>query len=124
MITQYFRNFNNNVNSLDFVLNSEIKIRKINDFLGIIEGNLTFESGVLDILEVIKVTENKITKKKYKYNFRSIKNELIFRYDNAPHHQDMSTFPHHKHINSEIIESNEPDIIQVLAEIKIFLTEI
>ena len=60
MITQYFADFGNIVNGLDFVLNSEIHIRKINDFLGVIEGKLTFEIGVLDILEVIKLTNNQL----------------------------------------------------------------
>lgn len=54
MITQYFIDFGNIVNGLDFVVNSEIQTRKINDFLGIIEGKLTFDNGFLDILEVIE----------------------------------------------------------------------
>ena len=110
--------FGNIINGLDFVLNSEIQIRKINDFLGIIEATLTFENGILDILEVIKLTENRITKKKYKYHFRSSDDGLIFRYDNAPHHQSIESYPHHKHLKSEILEVSEPEITQILAEIK------
>ena len=45
MINQYFSNFGNVINSLDIVINSEIQTRRINDFLGIIEGKLTFEIG-------------------------------------------------------------------------------
>jgi hypothetical protein len=121
MIDQYFINFGNIVNGLDFVVKLEIQTRKINDFLGIIEGVLTFENGLLDILEVIKFTENQINKTKYKYHFQTNNGEMIFRYDNAPHHQNVETFPHHKHIRTEIIESNAPEIGQILAEIKTFL---
>jgi hypothetical protein len=120
MITQYFIDFCNLVNSLDSVIYSEIQTRKINDFLGIIEAKLTFENGFLDILEVIKFSDNIISNKKYKYHFQSNYGELIFRYDNAPHHENVLTFPHHKHLLSEIIESIEPDIAQILAEIKRF----
>lgn len=123
MITQYFADFGNIVNGLDFVLNSEIHLRKINDFLGVIEGKLTFENGVLDILEVIKLTDNQISKKKYKYQFRSLSGEMIFRYDNAPHHQNVATFPHHKHLETVIIESIEPEIAQILTEIKALIIE-
>ncbi|MBM2815761.1 MAG: hypothetical protein HW421_2523 [Ignavibacteria bacterium] len=123
MITQYFADFGNIVNGLDFVLNSEIHIRKINDFLGVIETKLTFEFGVLDILEVIKLTDNQISKKKYKYHFRRPTGEMIFRYDNAPHHQNVATFPHHKHLESVITESIEPEIVQILAEIKAIIIE-
>jgi len=118
MITQYFADFGNIINSLDFVINSDIQTRKINDFLGIIEGKLIFINGVLDFLEVIKLTDNKIFKKKYKYHFQKHNGEIIFRYDNAPHHQNIATYPHHKHIGLEITESIEPDIIQILIEIK------
>ncbi len=123
MLAEYFVNFDSIVNSLDFVLYSEIQKRKINDLLGVIEGKLIFEHGVLDVLEVIKITDNQLTKKKYKYHFRNQTDEMIFRYDNAPHHQNVTTFPHHKHFKAEITESNEPDIIQILAEIKALLTK-
>jgi hypothetical protein len=121
MITQYFVDFGNIINGLDFVLNSEIQIRKINDYLGVIEGKLSFENSVLDILEVIKFRDNQFSKIKYKYHFRSYSDEMIFRYDNAPHHPNVLTFPHQKHFESVITESIEPEIVQVLAEINSLL---
>ena len=120
MITGYFTDFGNIINSLDFIISSEIQKRKVNNFLGIIEGRLYFENGVLDILEVVKITDNHLSKKKYKYHFRNQNNEMIFRYDNAPHHQNVDTFPYHKHLPDSIIESTVPNISQILSEIKIF----
>ncbi len=115
--------FENIINSTDLTISSEIHKRKINDFLGIIEGKLIFKNGTLDILEVIIVTDNQIFKKKYKYQLRSHTAEIIFRFDNAPHHQNVATYPHHKHLPDKIIESTEPDILQVLAEIKMLIKE-
>ncbi|MCK4662425.1 MAG: hypothetical protein KAT68_06150 [Bacteroidales bacterium] len=47
---------------------------------------------------------------------------LIFRYDNAPHHPEIATFPHHKHIientQKTIIESKETNLSKVLEEIQ------
>ncbi len=41
----------------------------------------------------------------------------IVRWDNAPHHRDISTFPHHKHVGGEIVESDEMQIGDVLTEL-------
>jgi hypothetical protein len=99
-------------------LKLKLKFIKINDSLGILEGKIIFDFWILDILEVIKIHENNLIKDKYKYNYRNSNNELVFRYDNAPHHQNIATFPHHKQINDIAVESIEPDIRQILSEIK------
>jgi hypothetical protein len=41
---------------------------------------------------------------------------LVFRYDSAPHFPDLPTFPHHKHLPSNVIVSWKPDIERVLQE--------
>ncbi|NER02666.1 MAG: hypothetical protein F6K17_08515 [Okeania sp. SIO3C4] len=79
------------------MVSSGIQKRKVNDFFGIIEGIIVFEKGKLDVLEVIRELDGKFLKKKYKYHFRNIENEMIFRYDNMPHHKQLENFPHHKH---------------------------
>ncbi len=57
-------------------------------------------------------------KKKYKYRLRNMDNLMIFRYDNAPHHQDVDSFPNHKHLPGKILNSTEPDVKEILSEIK------
>lgn len=42
---------------------------------------------------------------------------MIFRYDDAPHHPDVKTFPHHKHTPTEVIESPAPSLEVVFEEI-------
>jgi hypothetical protein len=121
MITKYFEDFGKIINDIDYALNSNIQFRRLNDFFGIIEEKITFGYGVLDILEVITLMDNHLNKRKYKYQFRGASDEIIFRYDNAPHHQEVATYPHHIHIKSEIKESIEPDTVQILAKIKRFL---
>ncbi len=48
---------------------------------------------------------------------------LIFRYDNAPHHSDVSSFPHHKHLPDGVAESEDKGIIDVLDEIEVIMSE-
>jgi hypothetical protein len=42
---------------------------------------------------------------------------LIIRWDDAPHHQHLSTFPYHKHVGETITESLPLSLTQVLDEI-------
>jgi hypothetical protein len=45
--------------------------------------------------------------------------KVVFRYDMAPHHKEIKTFPHHKHLGSEkVIESLAPSLGEVLQEIE------
>jgi len=117
MIPKYFAQFDKIINKADFITSSEIQKRKVNNFLGIIEGKIIIEDKTLDILEVIKITDQQLSKKKYKYHFQDSNNSLVFRYDNAPHHKEIETFPHHKHLPDKIIACNEPDLLQILSAI-------
>jgi hypothetical protein len=57
------------------------------------------------------------SKVKYRYQYMDEKQELIFRYDNAPHHVKIYTFPHHKHESDGIKACEEPTLFDVLLEI-------
>jgi len=118
MLSRYFIQFDDTISLFDFVVSTHIHKRKLNDFFGILEGRIEFQFGILHFLEVVKIDNNQLIKKKYKYHFIRDSDTMIFRYDNAPHHQSVLTFPHHKHIGSKIVESLEPNIIQILHEIQ------
>lgn len=42
--------------------------------------------------------------------------KLISRWDNAPHFQEISTYPHHQHLQSEtnVIASSAVNLIDIL----------
>ena len=48
-------------------------------------------------------------------------NEMLFRYDNTKHYPNISTFPHHKHIQNRVLESTEPEIRNILYEIELII---
>jgi hypothetical protein len=61
----------------------------------------------MEILESLKnseivvdsqVREFKEFKRNYSYHWQTPKGKIIVRWDNAPHHKDISTFTNHKHI--------------------------
>jgi len=59
------------------------------------------------------VSENEFI---YSYHWQDENGKLRIRWDNAPHHKHIKTFPHHKH-TPEVVESEEigfQDVIRVI----------
>lgn len=54
--------------------------------------------------------------RKYSFHWRSENGQLIMRWDNAKHHKELSTFPHHRHEYSEenVLENIEVGLIDIL----------
>lgn len=57
-------------------------------------------------------------KRKYSYHWQDANGQLIIRWDNSPHHKELSTFPHHRHLSKEVSISNERTVKDVLIVIK------
>ena len=45
------------------------------------------------------------------------KGEMQFRYDNAKHHPELGTFPHHKHVRDEVKDALMSDTEDIINEI-------
>ena len=75
----------------------------------------------LTIVEKVIVERFTITKARYAYHYQQADGTLIFRYDNVPHHPEIKTHPHHKHIGDSIVATQPPDISEVLREIDALL---
>ncbi len=54
----------------------------------------------------------------YSYHWQNEKEELIVRWDNSPHHPELETFPHHKHLNNDVENSLEISLEEVLLYIQ------
>ena len=97
----------------------EVHLRKEkrSDHVGLIVAKVTFiDNSELHVMEYSEV-EKTIERKTYRYHYQNYRKEMIFRYDNAPHHIGISTYPHHKHIGAEIVENNSPNLSDVVSEI-------
>ncbi len=101
----------------------EIDIERTAVNRGIIDGVLYFADGArLEFTERIIIVKSRIVKLEYRYQFVR-GDETIFRYDNAPHHEQVSTHPHHKHVGAKILPAIEPEFRQVLDEVAALLLE-
>ena len=56
--------------------------------------------------------------RKYAYHWQNKQHRLICRWDNAPDWPDISTFPHHKHLPSQVEPSTAIEITAIFKEIK------
>ena len=78
-----------------------------------VEGRIVFYNGaILEFSE--SITPARL---RYRYHYMRSDGELIFRYDNVPHHSEISTFPDHKHLSDSIVESGPVNLRDVVEEI-------
>jgi len=59
-----------------------------------------------------------VGKSKYSYHWQKSSNELILRWDNAPHYRQHSTFPYHRHEVERVYGCPRVLIDEVLQEIE------
>lgn len=84
---------------------------------GYVEGEAFLVDGSrLIFFDFLRRSGSSPEREKYRYHYMDLHNRLIFRYDNAPHHPEVATFPHHKHTATGITESDAPAFAAVLAE--------
>jgi hypothetical protein len=102
---------------------SEIQIEAIHwerlpEDQGLIAADLRFFDGsLLSFDERVHVERGRVVKIKYRYHYQRVDGTLVFRYDNAPHHPEVSTFPDHIHIEGRVEAAEPPDLSKVLRRI-------
>ena len=78
---------------------------------------IRFKTGyLLELNEAVIAEAATLTRLYYRYHFQNDKNNLIFRYDNAPHFPGFTNFPHHKHFPDEVTDIAEISIFKVIEE--------
>ena len=122
LIENYFERIRTFLKNSLIIKTFELETEKRTDSLGLIRGNVIFIDGSrLYIREFVEI-EISIDRGKYSYQYINQNDDLIFRYDNAPHHQklNLSSFPHHKHDRQEdkITTSKAPFLEEIFQEIE------
>jgi hypothetical protein len=116
MIEEYFLRTEKIIQDFPNIRSYALNKKVYNNRQGSINGTIVFESGYsLEFTEVVD-TEAR-DKIKYRYHYMNSSHKLIFRYDNAAHHPQIKSFPHHKHTSRAIMASNEPNLQDILLEI-------
>ncbi len=114
MIEAYFEHIEKMIQDFPYVWSYTLSKKVYNAKQGFIRGVIQFEDDTQ--LEFVEVKDTDMVEKiKYRYQYMNKDHALIFRYDNAPHHSHLQTFPHHKHVNEDHVkESRELTLDEVL----------
>jgi hypothetical protein len=119
MLKRYLHRLYDTIISRGYVEVERLDFDELPDRQGIIEGRLRFHDGsLLDFDEVVLLRNEQIVKLRYAYHYQSQSGEMIFRYDNAPHYPNISTYPHHKHVGDAVEPAHVPDLSEVLRQIE------
>jgi hypothetical protein len=76
-----------------------------------------FDGSILWIKEIRSAE----TLDSYSYYWLRPDETAIMGWDNAPHHKNIETYPHHKHVGDLVQSSTQTDLRAVLSFIKEFL---
>jgi len=119
LIFGYFREVELRLKNTEIIADKSIDLREFSSTEGMLRGRLLFLDGsMLEFMEYLQ-EENRL---KYRFHLMDKEGNMVFRYDNAPHHKDVSTFPHHKHLPGNVAESDDKGIMDVLDEIEILMS--
>ncbi len=82
--------------------------------IGIISGCVCFKDGSEFHFKELFLTQ----RRKYRFHYMDQAEQLICRWDNAPHHPHLKTFPDHKHLPDDEYESHPIQLPEALAEVE------
>ncbi|MBI5875933.1 MAG: hypothetical protein HZB81_08870 [Deltaproteobacteria bacterium] len=68
---------------------------------------LTKNSALFEFFEYVFEETGRVITKDYSFHLQDKNGHLIKRWDNAPHHRDVQTFPHHLHDGKDVKSSKE-----------------
>ena len=116
MTIRYFKKIKNRIAKLEWLI-ERVRIDTEYDedaHAGIIGGSITFKDGSLFHFKEVLLAKNR----HYRFHYMDERNNLISRWNNAPHHKDLKTFPHHIHLPNGINESKRVTLLDVLDKIE------
>jgi hypothetical protein len=119
LVESYLHQIEHEISICPYIVETKLRFDKRALHIAFIECSICFIDGSsLHFIEFID-TKNQVDRYKYSFHYQDKNNQLIFRYDMAPHHKNINSFPHHKHFRSEenVISAEPPTISDILCEI-------
>lgn len=115
---EYFSSLQRSVSAHPLASASTVTFREIDVHECYIKGQLTLTSGHELYFAEYVVTHPSLQRLKYRYHLQQADSSQVVRWDNAPHHPQLATFPHHRHDAHDVAHpSDMMDLERVLDEI-------
>jgi hypothetical protein len=86
---------------------------------------LLVDNSLLQCVERARVEPEGLQIERYSFHWQRADGSLIRRWDNAPYHREISSFPHHIHVGEEshVLPHVAVNVFQVLENIETVLAE-
>lgn len=117
VIKEYLDQLDKSLNAVPFKLLTNVQSENRGDAALYVKGEIIFaDKSELHFKEYF-IAIPALKRLAYSYHYQAHDKKLIFRYDNAEHYTEIETYPHHKHIQNEVLPSKNVDITEVINEI-------
>ncbi|MBL7161764.1 MAG: hypothetical protein ISS57_04100 [Anaerolineales bacterium] len=120
IISDYFLSIERGLRQNTSVSSIEVEEALASDeYNGLLRCRAHFWDGsILNIHEAVSTELGYPVRIVYAYTYLR-EGKCVFRYDNAPHHPEIITFPHHKHTDEDrLAPTDQPGLSQVLSEVE------
>mgnify|MGYP001567070039 FL=1 len=119
MTKWYFDKVQSKLKEIEWLIKSErIDYDFLSNEMGIVRGEIVFIDGsTLEFREMVSMGVSD-----YRFQYMGKNNELLRRWDTAPHHKEIRTFPYHLHTPKGVEESEKVDfgyVIKIITDIVI-----
>ncbi len=122
MIGEYFGELERQIGSFPLVVSIEADTERVDLDRGYVKATVTFaDNSELHLFEYVVIEEGEPVREDYRYHYQSGSGERIRRWDTAPHHDEIESFPHHVHVEDEVQPSKPMSPEAVLKEIARFI---
>jgi len=75
--------------------------------------------AILKDASILHITElHTADFQKYSYHWQKRNGDILLRWDNAPHHKQLKTFPHHRHEGNKVLPSHRITVDEVIEVLK------
>ena len=117
-VREYYSQIEGTIRNCSIVTHFSIDLDEIDQHIGYLKGELELIDGtVLHFIEFIEIQRKTANRLKYKYHLQSENGDLIRRWDNVPHHQEIDTFPNHMHDEKGVHASSNIDLKTIIDKI-------
>ena len=119
VIQRFVENIEKTIASSSIVLSSNIQ-KHFDPTLETIylKGHLLIiDYSILEIAIFATESRKTLSVEKYRLHYVDSAGQMLFLYDNAPHHPEIDSYPHHKHTSDKIVQSTMPSLKHILNEI-------
>lgn len=79
---------------------------------------IKISASLIDDTELYIREYSDVDERNYSYHWQAPNGQLLMRWDNAGHHRQIETFPHHLHQGNNILPSYHISCEEILKDIK------